>query len=191
MRIGLFGGAFNPIHLAHIELAEAAKKGASLDEIILIPSVSSKDKKIEGASNQQRLDMIELVIVDRPDFQVSTIELSKDKFSYTIDTIRQFKKLYPKDELFYIIGEDQLLDLKNWKGGMDILNECHFICATRPGFDSKKIPKRYSDIIIFIDVGSDISSTEIRDNVKDNKSIEELVDPNVQLYIKQNKLYVD
>jgi len=134
MRIGLFGGTYNPIHLGHLRTAVEVKEGFSLDEIYLIPCAIPPHKKsgpVAGA--EERYEMARISTLNTPDFSASDVELKRSGPSYTIDTILHFKSVLPKDtELYFILGLDAFLEIGTWKSYMDLFPLIPFIILTRP-----------------------------------------------------------
>ena len=196
MKIGLFGGTFDPPHNAHLAVAKKACSEFSLDRIIFIPAGDPPHKKNKNKTKKEiRLKMTELAISAYENFSLSDYEIKKDKPSYSLDTIKHFKKLYPNDELYFIIGGDSFADLPSWWGYRELMGLCVFIVLSRPDtpkdtllnrFDGDEKPPRvfYSESIYM-----DISSTEIRDKISGGKDISNLVPKAVLDYIKSHSLY--
>ncbi len=198
MKIGLMGGTFNPIHLGHLFISEHIRMNADLDKIVFIPSGNPphKDSK-EVISAKHRYNMVLLAIEDNPYFDLSTIEMDREGNSYTIDTIEELKRMYLEDEFFFIIGGDSLHELTKWKNPSELFKSVTFIVIGRQGIEEKrnleKI-KEYKELfnasIHYLDAPLiEISSTTIRNNLKDKKSIKYMVDPKVEDYIKHHELY--
>lgn len=187
MKIGILGGTFNPIHVGHLILAEEAREKLLLDKIIFVPAATPPHKDISDiAEAQNRFAMLKLASRGNRHFCVSDIEIKREGRSYTIDTIREFKKLYPNDELYFIIGSDLLKYLDEWKDLGEIIKMVKFIAATRPGYPLEKIPSYISTLPIR---AVDISAFEIRSAIKGNKSFRYLVPDRVFDYINRRKLY--
>jgi len=187
MKIGILGGTFNPIHLGHLILAEEVKEKLALDEIIFVPAYLPPHKdNSDIAPAIQRLRMARLAISGNRDFIVSDAEIKRDGHSYTIDTIREFKKKYPKDELYFITGSDLLKYLDDWKDLSEIIKMVKFIVATRPGYLLERLPSYISTVAIR---AVDISGFEIRQAIRENKSFRYLVPEKVFDYIRRKGLY--
>ncbi len=187
MKIGILGGTFNPIHIGHLILAEEAREKLSLDKLIFVPAFLPPHKdNSDVAPASDRYKMVRLAIAGNRNFCVSDIEIKRDGRSYTIDTIREFKKVYPNDELYFVIGSDLLNYLDEWKDLSEILKMVKFIVATRPGYPLEKIPSYISTMPIR---AVDVSAFEIRNCVKENKSFRYLVTDKVYAYINRKKLY--
>lgn len=196
-RIGIIGGTFDPIHLAHVNIAKEAKDRLNLDKVIFIPAGSQPlkiDKKVTRAS--LRFNMVEKAIEGYDGFEVSDYEIKKQGLSYTFQTLEHFKK--EDEELFFITGADCLLSLEKWKNVKRIFELCTLVVLTRPGYDERSLYKqkdyieeKYNGKIVILELeGMDISSTEIRGLVKEGKNISKLVASEVFKLIKNNDLYM-
>lgn len=169
MRIGILGGAFDPIHLGHLLLAEQAREKLSLAKVIFIPCFISPFKK-EIASPSCRYKMVCLAMSNNPFFEVSGLEIKKKRVSYSIDTIRELKKRYTREEFFFILGSDSWSQFPSWKDSDELLKLVKFEVIQR------------ADVL-------PISSSQIRERVKQNKSIRYLVPETVRRYILRKRLY--
>lgn len=187
MKIGILGGTFNPIHIGHLILAEEAREKLGLERIIFVPAYLPPHKdNADIADVRHRYQMLNLAIKKNNYFSVSDIEIKRDGRSYTIDTIKEFKSVYPDDDLYFIIGSDLLKYLAEWKDLNEIIKMVKFIVATRPGYPLEKIPNYIATIPIR---AVDISGFEIRKAIKEDKSFRYLVPEVVYKYIIKNKLY--
>ena len=190
MRIGILGGTFDPIHEGHLALAQAAVKELRLDKLVFVPTYRhplSDKQNSTVTSAEDRLEMVRLAVADEPKFEVSNLELERKGISYTVDTLNQIRKQYPKpDELFFVTGGDWGKNLNQWKDINTIFSLSHFVVARRPGFDTRNLPKE----IIFLDFTPlDISSTELRAQLAKNGSSGSLVPKPVLDYIRRRQLY--
>lgn len=187
MKIGILGGTFNPIHIGHLILAEEAREKLGLNKIIFVPAYLPPHKdNSDIALAKYRYQMIELAIEKNAYFFLSDMEIKRNGRSYTIDTLKEFKKLYPEDELYFIIGSDLLKYLDAWKDLDELIKMVKFIVATRPGYALEKIPSHISTLPIR---AVDISGFEIRRAIKENKSFRYLVPEAVFKYIIKKRLY--
>lgn len=187
MKIGVLGGTFNPIHLGHLIMAEEIREKLTLDKIIFVPANLPPHKEgFDVAPGFMRLTMINLAVKGNRHFKVSDTEIKRKGRSYTIDTIREFKNVYPQDELLFIIGSDLLNYLDEWKDLSEITKMVKFIAATRPGYPLEKIPSYIATCPIR---AVDISGFEIRRCIKENKSFRYLVPDVVYKYIIKKRLY--
>lgn len=190
MRIGLFGGSFDPVHNGHIKLALAAREQFKLDCVVFVPARMPPHKlKKTLSSVADRLVMLYLAIRPYPRFRISPFELKRKKTTYTFETIDYFKRLLPGAKLYFIAGSDSLLELKTWKRADRLLSSCTFITGRRKGAPvAKGAP--YLDRVQFVKGGLPaISSSDIRERVQQGKSIKKLVPPDVEKYIANRELY--
>ena len=221
MDIGLFGGTFNPIHRGHLRAASEVIKRFNLDQIFLIPAALPPHKTPGAVANaDDRLEMIHLAITDLSGLTVSDVELNRPGPSYTIDTVRHFKKTHTDDSRIYLImGLDAFLEIDTWKSYAELLEQIPFIVMARPNEDYPdpdqgwKILEKYlkstlsedyefltacgrytsegKPPIHIVDIDAmDISSTKIRQNIKKNKTIENLVPAKVAEFIQSKGLYI-
>jgi len=187
MKIGILGGTFNPIHIGHLILAEEAREKLGLERIIFVPAYLPPHKdNSDIAPAGDRLRMVKLAISGNKYFSVSGVEIERDGRSFTIDTIKEFKKIYPQDELYFIIGSDLLKYLNDWKDLDEIIKMVKFIAATRPGYPLEKLPSYISTLAIR---AVDVSGFQIRRCIKENKSFRYLVPDAVHRYIDKKRLY--
>lgn len=197
MKIGIFGGAFNPVHNGHLKLADAYLTELKLDKIIFIPTAVPPHKTSEGLiSGEHRINMLKSAITKNESFEVSDIEFKRTGKSYSYDTICRLKKVYTNDELYLIIGSDQFFSFHNWYRALDILNmvtvctaareenEYNMLCNYKNSHEDMK-----NCILSNFDV-FEVSSTDIRNRIKNGESISPFVPKEVEQYIKENNLYV-
>lgn len=195
-KIGLFGGSFNPIHNGHMNLALSVKKSLGLDRIILIPSGTSPHKSSsEYAPAEDRLEMCRLACEGYDGFEVSDYEITKPGKSYTVYTVRNFKELFPEDELFLLVGSDMLLSFDTWFEYREILENVTVAAVSRTGDDTDellKMTEKLSDSGKSIVVNAEavtISSSEIRKMIKNNIDLSCYLNGKVVKYIMLKKLY--
>lgn len=193
MRIGILGGSFDPVHNAHISLAESAAKQLGLDLMIFMPArcAALKDGP-PAATCQQRVEMLKIALqsVKFP-YEISDIEIKRDGISYSIDTVRELIKIYPDAEIYWIIGSDHLQKLSKWRNIEEFCKLAKFACARRGGFagDFSDAPEcARIEPIDFDPV--DISSTSLRRKLKNGDTRNLDISPNVLDYILKNKLYI-
>jgi nicotinate-nucleotide adenylyltransferase len=183
LRLGLYGGSFDPIHHGHLILARQALEDLSLDRVIFIPAAESPFKpNSSGASAADRLAMVSLAAQCEPAFFVDPVELERKAPSYTIDTARTYHAQYPDDTLFFLVGEDHVEALVKWNE-FEVLNQLvHFAILSRSDLPLKVeypvVRRRF-----------DLSATEIRNRVANNLPISYLVPEKVLHYIEERKLY--
>lgn len=214
MKTGILGGTFNPIHNAHLRIAEEARDVFHLDKVIFIPAATPPHKPLVGElSFASRLEMVRLAIADNPTFSASDMEGQRGGRSYSIDTLRALKEEFPDDQLYFIVGADSFNDISTWREYTAIFTLCNVICVQRPGstikslakalpvamapqfcYDSaaKRLNHSSGHCVYALDgVLLDISSSHIRQLVRGRRSIRYLVPDAVDHYIKEQRLYVD
>lgn len=198
MRIGLYGGTFDPIHTGHLIVIENAINFMKLDKVIILPSSNPPHKKNKKKTDTNiRVEMVSEAIKDNDKIVLSTFESTDDTIRYTHETIRYFKEKFNKDDVFYIMGEDSFLTIDTWKNYTDILGE-KIIVFTRSNIDVDselvrkvdEIRKDNPNIFLINNLNINISSTLIRQLVKDRLSIKYLVSDNVKYIIEKRGLYV-
>ncbi len=189
MKIGIFGGTFNPIHVGHLELAQECWHKLTLDKVVFVPAHIPPHKDVEGdCPSSDRLNMVRLALEGDSRFEISTYEIDKKEVSYSIDTIKHFKEKYGTGtELYFLIGSDWIKELSTWKDIDKILEEVTFVAVNRPGFEGKtEYKNKVKEIFI---PGIDVSSSDIRKRVKEKKPIDFLVPAKVVAYIRNKGLY--
>jgi nicotinate-nucleotide adenylyltransferase len=193
-KIGIMGGTFDPIHYGHLFIAEAARRALSLDRLIFVPAGTPPHKHYEAmAAAEDRYAMAALAIKDNPRFEISRIETDKAGASYTSDTLETFAGIYGGARFFLIMGMDSALEITEWHEPFKILSLSTVVIVARPGYIRDKIGKMDETVrksLIFLDVGMiDVSATEIRDNVREGKSVRYMTPEAVCDYIRDMKPY--
>ena len=181
-KIGLLGGTFHPVHMGHLRLAEACQKQLQLEEIWFIPAALPPHKDGQIASYEQRRKWLEQTLNGKTGYRILDIEQEREGKSYTYDTLRELCSREPDCEFYFLTGADSLEKLDTWHRWEDILDMCHFVATTRPGF-AGVIPdiiaaeaKRRKGEILFLEIDAlNISSTEIRERVVLGKNLESLI----------------
>jgi nicotinate-nucleotide adenylyltransferase len=188
-KVGIFGGTFDPIHTGHLITAQSVREIRGLDKIIFIPAFISPHKaSLETSSTEHRLNMIKIAIKDVPFFECSDIEIKKGGISYTIDTLRELRKVY--DEIEFIVGYDNIFSFHKWKDPDEILKLARLIVLKRKSSHPPPFEDKYYHQAIFVQTrGIEISATDIRERVKHNQPIHFLVPQKVKEYICKQKLY--
>jgi len=213
MKIGIFGGTFDPIHWGHLRSAEEVGETYRLNRVYFIPASLPPHKRGRTTTPaRDRLQMVRLAVARNPRFSVSTVELARSGLSYSIDTIREFaSELKKADSLYFIIGLDAFREIGTWKNFAEIFSLCNFIVTSRPGskendplkgtgvavkklfcydFKRKNYRHRSGTRVHFIELTDiAISASEIRALVRQGKSIRYLVPPSVEKYMKRRGLY--
>ncbi|MFS0780838.1 nicotinate-nucleotide adenylyltransferase [Bacillus sp. 1P06AnD] len=185
-RVGILGGTFDPPHIGHVILANEVRNALDLEEIRFMPNhTPPHKKKTESISNDERLKMLELSISGEPSFKLEHIELESPGPSYTYNTMKKLKEREPDTEFYFIIGSDMIEYLPNWYQIEELIKLMTFVGVKRPSYHSE------SDYpITLVDTPQIyLSSSMIRDKVKQGKSIKYLVLPDVEKFIEVNSLY--
>ena len=200
MKIGIIGGTFDPIHNAHLYIAYEAKEQLNLDKVIFMPAgiqPLKTDKKI--TESKDRYEMVKEAIRNYDSFEVSDYEINKGGLSFTYETLEYFKENYnnEKVDLFFITGADCLMSIDKWKNVSKIFSLCTFVVFSRGGFNSedlsekkKEVEEKYSCKIVILELKElEISSTDIRERVKNGRKIDFFVPESVKNYIYAKGLY--
>ncbi|HET6478186.1 MAG TPA: nicotinate-nucleotide adenylyltransferase [Dehalococcoidales bacterium] len=199
MNVGILGGTFDPVHSGHLILAEVAREQLNLNEVLFIPAGQpwlKVDRTITPA--EHRLQMLRLALNDTPYFRISEMEIQRSGPTYTIDTINALKeRLSDEDELFFILGQDNLMQLPQWHDAPELIKLCYLVAAPRPGVkkpDLKaleaEIPGIRQRVMLMKEPLVDISATNIRERVARGLSVRHLVPEPVNRYIKEHRLYM-
>ncbi|MHB8095265.1 MAG: nicotinate-nucleotide adenylyltransferase [Candidatus Aminicenantales bacterium] len=212
--MGLFGGTFDPVHCGHLQAAHEVRTAFSLDKVLLIPSFTPPHKERAGmAPAADRLRMVELACAGEPGFEASSIEVDAGEKSYSIITLEKIRRIYPLSRVFFILGIDAFLEIDTWRDHERVLEECHFIVMTRPGFrfedagrvlggalrgrihrvsGAETIDESLfeSPRIFFTPIRAmDVSSTEVRRRIRSGESVRGLVPDPVDEFIRARHLY--
>ncbi len=196
MKIGIYGGSFNPPHKGHIMLAEELSRKLGLDKLIVIPSNISPQKTDNGNIEPvHRINMCKKAFT-HPVFTVSDCEIKRGGKSYTFDTLTYIKNMYKDDELYLFMGSDMLLSFHTWYRYEDIMSMCTLCAVSRENEEVGKEMLRYADdtlkngnVMIFDITPFPVSSSEIRQNIRMNISCNGLLNDEIIDYIKENNLY--
>lgn len=194
MKIGIFGGAFNPVHNGHLALAQQYKRELNLDKIIYIPTANPPHKASSSLiAGEDRIAMLKLVVGED---EISDIEFNRQEKSYTYLTLQELKEAYPNDELFLIIGSDQFYYFEKWYEFQGIMSLATVVAGAREEneyqnmLEYKREHRSLENIIISNFDVIEISSSKIRDMIKNGEDISSFVPPAVTEYIKEHRLYV-
>ncbi|MFO7812049.1 MAG: nicotinate-nucleotide adenylyltransferase [Pelovirga sp.] len=212
MRIGLLGGTFNPIHNGHLHIAEEVRKSCQLDQVWFLPTWQPPHKEVAtDVSFADRLAMVAAAVADHPDFFACDLEGQRGGISFSVETLTELREKYPDHEFFFIMGLDSFREISQWHRYQELFELAHIVVTTRPGFEgtlqellpvaiadrfcydsqSKKLRFDKGFSLILVDHTSyDISSTQIRQWVAQQRSIDEVVPPAVSSYIATHQLYV-
>jgi len=191
MKICLFGGTFDPPHIGHLLIAQTVCEAENFDKILFMPAYSPAHKN-GITSIYHRINMVKIAIKDNPKFEYSDVDVIRKGTSYSIDSIIDIKKKLKveKDEIYYLIGSDSLIDLKNWKKPREILKEAKVIVAIRPGFRPSDIPHWILKDVHFANIPRfELSSSKIRSRWVEDLTIRYMVTLPIWDYINKNNLY--
>jgi len=219
LRIGVFGGAFNPIHHCHLTIARQTCERAPLDRVLFVPTGDPPHKALQSlAPAHHRLEMVRVAIASDPHFALSDIEVSRSTKSYSIDTVRLLRREFGTEvDLFFIVGLDAFLEVEGWKQASDLMRAIHFIVVSRPGlsfaslahlsllpsiesatldafdsshFDRVDLPLTSMTRLILLRLPPcDISASDIRKRLATGQSVVNLLPDSVRSYILCHGLY--
>lgn len=197
-RVGIMGGTFNPIHIGHLIIAEAAYEAYNLDEVLFVPSgVSYMKDQSEILDAKKRVHMTGLAIEDNPHFALSTIEIDRDGNSYSYETLETLRKQNPDTEYFFLVGSDTLFALETWKHPEILLPSCTILVAVRNGVPMEKMQEhaKYLEekfggsIKLLTTPNIEISATDIRNRLSENRDVKYFVPDSVLEFIHKYDLY--
>jgi len=194
-RYGVFGGAFNPVHTAHLIIAEDVRQQMHLDKVLFIPYSNPPHKNSEGLLKPEfRLQMLQLAIDGNPFFEISDIEIhsSENSRTYTVDTLMKLREMHKSDgvKFYLIIGLDNLIELHTWKDPGKLFMLSEVVVLNRPGYFIQSVENEYSRRVVYIPAPNiDISASDIRNKIREKKSIKYLVPDKVEKFIIENNLY--
>ncbi len=198
MSIGILGGTFDPVHLGHLAIAGEARLSFNLAKVIFVPAGQPYFKDLNSITPaQHRLEMLKLAVDPEPCYEVSMLEVERPGPSFAVDTVSQLKNMQdPREELFFILGWDSLMNFPTWKDPRRLLSLCFLVAAPRPGYPppdvsllEKDLPGISARTFVMEKPLLDISSTDIRRRVREGKSIRRLVPAVVADYIAEHRLY--
>ncbi|MDZ7289620.1 MAG: nicotinate-nucleotide adenylyltransferase [candidate division KSB1 bacterium] len=195
MRIGLYGGTFDPVHLGHLIMAEQARTELELQRVFFVLTPSPPHKSpLTISPVAHRLEMLKLALADHPHFELSTVEMQRPGVSFTVDTLRQFRAMpeFSESEFFLIIGVDSFLELQHWREPQAIISMAKLAVYPRPGLDWRHAAPEFLHAACLLHGPQiEISATDIRQRCARGISIRYLVPAEVEKYILENRLYRD
>lgn len=197
VRTGLFGGSFDPVHLAHLSLAHCALEQLKLDQLLWLPAGRPWQKLQRNAgrglaSPEHRRAMVELMIAGEPRFKVDDSELERDGASYTIDTVRARLAAHPNEALFLVIGQDQYQRLHTWRDWQELLGKVTLAVAARAGeavAPSAELAAQAHQMLTLVMPAMHISSTQVRESASRAEDLSPMVGDAVAGYISHHRLY--
>ena len=196
-RLGIMGGTFDPIHNGHLVAAEQAYDDLDLDVVVFMPAGRPAFKQNKGVTRgEDRYSMTLLATSDNPHFVASRFEVDYEGITYTADTLRRLRKVYPSNvEFFFITGADAIADIVTWKDAQTVAELAHFVAATRPGYELSRAQKVIADSpydfkVTYLEVPAlAISSSYLRSRVQKGQSLRYLTPDSVTGYIHKHGLY--
>ena len=188
--LGLFGGSFDPVHLGHLLVAEAAREELSLSRLFLIPAARSPFKpERQPTPAKERLALLRLALAGKEWCDIDEQEIKRGGISYTIDTARDYRRRFPQSELFYLIGADHVSELPKWREASELARLLEFVAIPRPGQTAAPFPAPFRGrTLAGFPLG--LSSSQIRARVKGGLTIDNLVPAAVAEAIQNNRLYL-
>ena len=191
-KIGILGGSFDPIHIGHLAIAQEARWQCGLDVVLFMVTARPPHKKEPEAPVEHRLRMVELAIENESTFLPSRIEIERGGASYTAETLKELRRIYPDGSFYLIVGADSVLDFSAWKHPERVIEMSNVVVAPRAGFNlSQMEPGMEGKAHILQSVTIEISSTLIRARLHEGKPVRFFVPDVVERYIREHKLYSD
>lgn len=195
-RIGIYGGTFDPPHLAHLVVAERCREALSLDRVLFIPCGRPALKGSARADGAHRLAMVAAAIADRPEFDVSDLEIARPGVSYTADTLAALAAAQPGHEWWLLLGLDAVVDLPRWREPRRILELARLAVVPRPGVDVESVvaelPEWVRQRLTVVPMpGLALASREVRADLAAGRSVRYLLPDAVSAYIAKHRLYTD
>ncbi|GGE72227.1 nicotinate-nucleotide adenylyltransferase [Nesterenkonia cremea] len=188
-RLGIMGGTFDPIHHGHLVAASEVAAEFRLDEVIFVPTGEPWQKASRSVTAAEHRYLLTVIATaSNPRFTVSRVDIDRGGPTYTIDTLRDFRRMYPQAELFFITGADAMAQIMSWKNVDELWELAHFVSVTRPGYVSQDFGRTEQISLMEIPAMA-ISSTDCRQRVEDGKPVWYLVPDGVVQYINKHRLY--
>jgi len=200
MRMGVFGGTFDPVHYGHLLVAESCREELQLDQVRLIPAAVSPHKVGERVTDgHARADMLKLAVSGSPEFVVDRRELKRTGPSFTVDTLTELSTEHPDAELFFLMGADSLRDLLTWRDPTRIAQLATLVACNRPGvaaIDAAQIvnwvgAEIASKVISVAIPGTDLSASDLRQRAREGRSLKFRTPRAVEVFLRENRLYAD
>jgi len=189
VRLGLFGGSFDPIHLGHLLAASEAADRLELDRVEFVTAARPPHKR-PVAPPEARHEMVVLATHADPRFFASRLELDRPGPSFTVDTLRLARRHWPRAELFFITGADAYRDVGTWKEPEALFDLATMVAVTRPGYDLKRLDPFFRERVVVLEIpGYEVSSTEVRRRFQKGRSVRYLIPLEVENYARKHRLY--
>ena len=198
-KVGIMGGTFDPVHIGHLILGEAAWRQFQLDEVWFMPAGNPPHKRNRAgrATDEPRVEMVRLAIRSNPHFSLSLIEMNPDGYSYTYRTLERLREQYPDTDWYFIMGADSLVDFDTWREPQRITDACQVVVATRNQMDDsvfrtlleQRCREYHHDFLRLDTPNLDISSKHLREMVSSGESIRYYTPDPVLNYIRDQRVY--
>lgn len=189
MRLGLYGGRFDPPHIGHLLVAAGARVALGLDRVLFIPSKAPPHKGTE-ASAQARYEMTLLATAENPQFFVLDLELKREGTSYSVDTVETLLEEYPDAELFYLTGVDAYADIATWQRAPDLVTKVQMVAYPRPGYGLEGLEPYFLERVKLLELPVfEVSSTVLRQRLRAGESMRYLLPDAVAVYIAKHEIY--
>jgi len=189
VRIGIFGGSFDPVHMGHLLAASESADQLQLDEVHFVTAARPPHKRPQAPA-EARHEMVVLATIRDDRFRASRLELDHPGPSFTVDTLRRARRAWPEAEIFFITGADAYRDLASWREPEALVELAQMVAVSRPGYDLGRLDPFFRDRVLFLEIpGYEISSTEIRRRIAAGRSVRYLVPYEVEVYIAKHRLY--
>jgi nicotinate-nucleotide adenylyltransferase len=190
MKLGLFGGSFDPVHLGHLLVAQAAMEELGLDRLYFIPAAQSPFKPVDPPSPAAgRLRLLRLALAGQTQCELDEQEIRRGGISYTVETLRDYARRFPGAELFYLIGADNVASLPGWREAGELARLAEFVALPRPGEAPAAFPPPFRGRMLK-GFPFGVSSSQIRQRVKAGRPVDHLVPPAVAEAIRNYRLYL-
>lgn len=198
MRLGIFGGTFDPVHFGHLLLAETCRQELELTEVRLVPAGQPPHKSGSGITDGHiRADMLQLAISGYPEYSVDRREIRRAGASYTVDTLTEYRTEFPQARLYFLLGADSLRDIPGWRDPERISELATIVAVNRPGLPvptpiqvREWVGDGLADRIQTLTMpGTDLSATDLRQRVRDGKSLRFMTPRAVEVFIQEHRIY--
>ena len=195
MKLGIVGGTFDPVHLGHVAMAEAAARCADLDRVLLVPAAVPPHRGAAAAPAEERLAMCRIAVAGHPRLEVSDLELRRSGPSYTVDTLRLLARKRPADELHLVLGWDAAREIRSWHRPDEVLRLARLVVVSRPGYPSPGSAELAGAGIdptraVLCDVRTpDVDATDVRRLAGAGANLAGLLDAEVEAYVRGHGLY--
>ncbi len=195
--IAVIGGAFDPVHFGHLAAAQTVYENFDVEKVVLMPLGDAPHKEASAAPAEERYKMVLEAVKDNPAFAVSDMEVRRKGKTYTVDTVQEIKDINPDIDIYFVMGADELEAIDTWRMPEKLFELCRVIAVTRPGYNNDGLVKKIDEVrekyggeVYFLEIPSlDISSSGLRQKIKDGRSVKYLMPKEALKYIVEHDLY--